>query len=114
MQEKNKVKRVRLRNTTRMAVVFVAVMLCLQFSFSAVYLVQNHQKSAEMRETTIQSFQSYVREYYERANRLIAELQSSSSVAELSHRSAISQRNIEKVNVLVTELKNLSAANRDF
>lgn len=114
MQEKNKVKRVRLRNTTRMAVVFVAVMLCLQFSFSAVYLVQNHQKSAEMRETTIQSFQSYVREYYERADRLIAELQSSSSVAELSHRSAISQRNIEKVNVLVTELKNLSAANRDF
>ena len=60
-----------------MAVVFVAVMLCLQFSFSAVYLVQNHQKSAEMRETTIRSFQSYVREYYERAEP--ARLQGASS-----------------------------------
>lgn len=113
MQEKNKVKRVRLRNTMRIAVAFVAVMLCLQFGFSAVYLAQNRQKSAELRETTVQSFQSYVKNYYAKANRLVAEIQSSSSIAELSHRSAITQRNIEKVTVLVTALKNISVANRD-
>lgn len=113
MKNMQKNRKVRPRNTLRVALVFVAVMLVLQFSFSSVYLVQNHQKSAALRQETAAAFQEFVEDYYAQAQQLLRSIQSLSCVAELSHRETITQKNIEKVNTLVGAIQNAYAAHRD-